>query len=281
MNYWLFNAEKQPQLSRNAEDIWFEENMGYSANEREKYGVPLGKMVPGDRVLMYVNNKGYVGIGTVTASWNGKGYKQKHVYKGCDYPEYRISINWQYDLRRTPFEIGWVSPQFLCSVTKPELLERIKTVLDCASKGYLPRPLAEEASEYLPTDEDERQEAHRQVKERRGQRVFRDKLLKRYGKRCQVTGSELLDVIEAAHIRPHRGTKDHHVGNGMLLRADVHTLFDLDLIGIEPGTLKIICSKNIKHEYANVVRNRLLVTEGNRPSEKALQYRYKRFCYRQ
>jgi hypothetical protein len=48
-----------------------------------------------------------------------------------------------------------------------------------------------------------------------------------------------MDVVEAAHIKPYRGAADNHPANGLLLRADLHTLFDLDLIGIEPGTLTV------------------------------------------
>jgi putative restriction endonuclease len=44
--------------------------------------------------------------------------------------------------------------------------------------------------------------------------------------------------LEAAHIWPYRGLSDNHVANGLLLRADLHTLFDVDLLGFEPSNLK-------------------------------------------
>jgi len=46
-------------------------------------------------------------------------------------------------------------------------------------------------------------------------------------------------VLEAAHIKPYRGKTDSHLENGLLLRADLHTLFDLNLIGVEPDTLTV------------------------------------------
>ena len=79
----------------------------------------------------------------------------------------------------------------------------------------------------MPTQGDERERLFRQIRARRGQRVFREKLRARYGDRCAVCGCNVLDVLEAAHIRPYRGDLDNHVENGLLLR---HTQFDLDLI---------------------------------------------------
>ncbi len=58
----------------------------------------------------------------------------------------------------------------------------------------------------------------------------------RYEHRCVVTGCTVIAVLEAAHIRPYRRPEDNDVKNGLLLRADIHTLFDLNLLGIEPGT---------------------------------------------
>jgi hypothetical protein len=92
---------------------------------------------------------------------------------------------------------------------------------------------------YIPEGVDRRPLVERQIRERRGQRHFRDALRKRYGDRCLVTGCEVLAVLEAAHISPYRGEEDNHPENGLLLRSDVHTLFDLDLLGIEPEKLRV------------------------------------------
>jgi putative restriction endonuclease len=87
---------------------------------------------------------------------------------------------------------------------------------------------------YAPRTGDQRRVTARQIRERRGQRAFRDALRRRYGGRCAVTGCTVLDLLEAAHIKPYRGDRDNNPQNGLLLRADIHTLFDLDLLGIEP-----------------------------------------------
>lgn len=91
---------------------------------------------------------------------------------------------------------------------------------------------------YIPQDGDWREVVERQIRERRGQQHFRDILRERYGDRCLVTGCEVLAVLEAAHIKPYQGEADNHPENGLLLRSDIHTLFDLDLIGIEPERLQ-------------------------------------------
>jgi HNH endonuclease len=63
---------------------------------------------------------------------------------------------------------------------------------------------------------------------------FRKKLIAAYRGRCAVTDCDAYDALEAAHILPYRGPAFDHVTNGLLRRADIHTLFDLNLIGIEP-----------------------------------------------
>jgi hypothetical protein len=95
------------------------------------------------------------------------------------------------------------------------------------------------AEDFVPEEGDWRANVFRQIKARRGQQAFRDSLRARYGDQCMISGCGLMDVIEAAHIKPYRGDADNHPANGLLLRADLHTLFDLDMIGIEPGTLVV------------------------------------------
>ncbi len=65
----------------------------------------------------------------------------------------------------------------------------------------------------------------REVTERQGQSAFRDQLLSAYG-RCAVTGTNVHSVLQAAHIEPYNGPATSTVANGLLLRADIHNLFD-------------------------------------------------------
>jgi len=105
---------------------------------------------------------------------------------------------------------------------------------------------------YSPEGIDRRPRVERQIRERRGQREFRDALRSRYGDRCLVTKCKILAVLEAAHISPYRGEADNHPENGLLLRSDIHTLFDLDLLGLEPEQLRVELHPCIADEYGHL-----------------------------
>lgn len=79
----------------------------------------------------------------------------------------------------------------------------------------------------------------RLIRARRGQEKFRKALLDQFGGRCVVCGSSFVDLLEAAHIYPYKTSADNRPANGLLLRSDIHTLFDLGLLGIDPGDLII------------------------------------------
>ncbi len=59
-----------------------------------------------------------------------------------------------------------------------------------------------------------------------GQSEFRAMIFKQYSSRCVVTGTSTAAVLQAAHIYPYRGNHSHQPWNGLLLRSDIHALFD-------------------------------------------------------
>jgi hypothetical protein len=132
-------------------------------------------------------------------------------------------------------------------------------------------------ADFVPIEEDRRKVVARQIRERRGQQQFRDALRQRYGDCCLVTGCEVLAVLEAAHISPYRGEDDNHPANGLLLRADVHTLFDLDFLGIEPDDLRIEIHPAVAKEYGTFAGAILRCRSRQRPAQKALSLRYEEF----
>ena len=151
-----------------------------------------------------------------------------------------------------------------------------------AAKDFRMSPGADEADaqddrEYLPRGGDCREKAWAQIFRRRGQGPFRDGLLRRYGSQCLVTGCTVLAILEAAHIDPYREDMHNHLGNGLLLRADIHTLFDLDLLVIEPTDLRIILHPDVAEHYNDIVADRLLVSGEQRPLIEALRRRYEQF----
>jgi predicted restriction endonuclease len=89
----------------------------------------------------------------------------------------------------------------------------------------------------------------RAIKTRRGQPAFRQALLTEYKGTCCITGCKIEAVLEAAHITPHGDETNYSVFNGLLLRADVHTLFDLGLLRINEAGIVMVDSSLNDSEY--------------------------------
>jgi len=81
--------------------------------------------------------------------------------------------------------------------------------------------------------EDERARVITSIHRRQGGGLFRRQLLDAYEHKCPITNYDATEALEAAHIIPYRGPVTNHPTNGLLLRADVHSLFDLGLIAID------------------------------------------------
>jgi putative restriction endonuclease len=85
---------------------------------------------------------------------------------------------------------------------------------------------------------------------RLGQGAFRVLVTDAYLRRCAVTGEKTLPVLEAAHIKPYALAGPHSVRNGILLRSDLHKLFDLGYVTVTP-TLTLEVSPRLKEEWEN------------------------------
>ncbi len=100
-----------------------------------------------------------------------------------------------------------------------------------------------------PNDEERRQTYARRV--RRGQSRFRMALQQLYGTRCAITGTPEESVLEACHIIPHAKTGDNSLDNGLLLRSDIHVLFDEHLLTLANDGQRILVHKDVTApEYA-------------------------------
>ena len=88
------------------------------------------------------------------------------------------------------------------------------------------------------------------VRPRLGQGTFRVLVTDTYQRRCAVTGERALPVLQAAHIRPVAGGGDHRLDNGLLLRSDVHTLFDRGYLTVSPE-LRVLVSHRLKDDFHN------------------------------
>ncbi len=85
---------------------------------------------------------------------------------------------------------------------------------------------------------------------RLGQGAFRVLVTDAYNRRCAITGERTLPVLEAAHIKPYSETGPHVISNGLLLRSDLHILFDDGYVTVTED-LHVEVSKRIKEEFEN------------------------------
>lgn len=85
---------------------------------------------------------------------------------------------------------------------------------------------------------------------RTGQGAFRVAVTDAYGRQCAVTGEHTLPVLEAAHIRPYGEGGSHEVQNGLLLRADLHILFDRGYVTVD-GDYRFVVSPRLGAEFHN------------------------------
>lgn len=87
-------------------------------------------------------------------------------------------------------------------------------------------------------------------KVRIGQGAFRISVTDAYAKRCAITGEKTLPVLEAAHIQPYADAGPNRTANGLLLRSDMHKLFDDGYLTITPD-FKVEVSARIREEFNN------------------------------
>src|SRR6266542_1680902 len=88
------------------------------------------------------------------------------------------------------------------------------------------------------------------ARQRLGQGAFRMLVMDSYRRRCAVTKEKALPVLQAAHIRPVSEGGRHLIANGLLLRSDLHVLFDRGYVSITP-TYEFRASKRLRDEFDN------------------------------
>ncbi len=88
------------------------------------------------------------------------------------------------------------------------------------------------------------------VRPRLGQGTFRVAVTGAYGSACAVSREHSLPVLEAAHIRPFADEGPHGVPNGLLLRADIHRLFDAGYVTVTPEH-HFVVSRRLRQEWEN------------------------------
>ena len=93
------------------------------------------------------------------------------------------------------------------------------------------------------------------VAARLGQGAFRVLLTQLYQGACAITGEHSLPVLDAAHIQPYADGGPHSLTNGLLLRSDVHRLFDRGYVTVSPD-YEFRVSDRLRAEWDNVTHQR-------------------------
>ena len=115
---------------------------------------------------------------------------------------------------------------------------------------YLFKVQSESKSQLILEDESPMYGKSVLTKVRLGQGAFRVLVTDAYNRKCAISGEKTLPVLEAAHIKPYAESGPHFISNSLLLRSDLHKLFDTGYLTIT-SDLKVEVSKRIKEEYQN------------------------------
>ena len=90
----------------------------------------------------------------------------------------------------------------------------------------------------------------RLVRPRLGQGGFQALVLDAYDRRCSITHHKIAPTLQAAHIKPVSKGGEHRLDNGVLLRSDVHTMFDRGYLGVTPD-YKLQVSSRLRTDFGN------------------------------
>lgn len=247
---WLNQSDLSALSVEQIESFLTDREQG-AANSARSVRAFVHDIQPGDRVFANAGKSSCKGMGIVTSDYLPPKHKKNPFRNQNENAQVRL-VDWQLD----------------ASVDLPEHFFNIPTV-----------QLLKPDESFLPNDQDERVAALQSVKLRRGQAAFRSELLVHFQRRCVVSDCQVEEILEAAHIHPYRGTKDHHVENGLLLRADLHTLFDLSLLAIDPQTHQLLLAPHVAQDpyYETLANKKIQFPKKQPPNRQALEARFKQF----
>lgn len=164
--------------------------------------------------------------------------------------------------------------------------EALQAIIDGVThNGVVGRPdmpeveqqlMADAAALGFPIDDlkDERDRRLVEMAVREGQDHFRSALLEAYNLRCAITGFDAVETLEAAHIYPYKGPATNRVTNGLLLRSDIHRLYDRGAVSVHETNRQVLVKPHLQvTEYAFLANCKLRLPRlaSNRPSTAALR----------
>jgi hypothetical protein len=209
----------------------------------------------------------------------GVGYELGHIlgkyYKSGELPSESQMLNDLHNLKGVYRELkGKIKENIFYSHDieknkKPDQ-KKLKKAID-KIKQYT------EPDDWEEATDDDLDEIHKiAVKIRKGQPKFRKNLLKLYDGKCAITNCNISQVLEAAHIIKHSKSGINHSKNGILLRSDIHSLFDLKKIRINPNNNHVEVDRTLKDsiywKYNNKIINSRI--DGQFPGKNYLEMKY-------
>ncbi|WP_213781785.1 HNH endonuclease [Caballeronia sp. dw_276] len=165
--------------------------------------------------------------------------------RGVKFAEYNLAVHGVWELA----DIGdtKLRPR---QISTPQAIELEEARISAMTDG-----------EFDPT-EDARRRIMRTLVQREGQPQFRRALIDEYAGACAISGCKVGALLEAAHIIPYLGPHTNDVSNGLLLRADLHKLFDMHMFRIDPESRTVyLCDELKASEYACIEGRRLRPTK--------------------
>lgn len=224
---YYFEAKRGKLVQINPENYWANALKG----ARDTWGLSTGFRLigPGDWVWAYFTNptSQILGVGVVKnpVAWNAR------------YGRHSIDIQWDAKLtaalKADPIPYSSYQQQVQSSAVRA----------NSTTQSVLERWLATRSSSAV-TAHRAVEFASREVRQRLGQGGFRSNALRAYNNTCAFSGCQEASVLQAAHIIPVGAGGSHDLSNSLLLRADLHNLFDLGQITVS-AELTIAVDPNV------------------------------------
>jgi len=219
-----------------------------SKGKRCDAGNPVFAIVKKESSFIFRVTGGLIRLGNEAADKYGSEWKENELRK--HYALNKLSNDASYlQLQKFLEKMSGVS--FIINRTK--------------GKGYTPDDYQIENTQEPVKDTDKEKDtpesynadprAWCQIKRRRGQPKFRKELMDHYNKTCAISGCTAVDALEAAHITPYAEGGDYSLENGLLLRVDIHTLYDLNLIGVDGDGYVHVSPKLDDDLYQNLAKD--------------------------
>ncbi|HZW34157.1 MAG TPA: HNH endonuclease [Isosphaeraceae bacterium] len=272
-DYYYYNTNGDSLVGPSRFRRLINEHCAATSGDR-RYGEELGRLAPGDILLMYENQMGVVAVGTVREQWDRESHRSRVFYdSGEQVPEYRIKVDW-FDLSENPIDkgelrerLGFISSRTIQRIVKKkDEVERMIAERLHDRSSLSPSRLTKVSRQTPPSEVGE------SVKDPPARmrcttiRIVRDtaearRLKELYEYHCQICGERIelgpsSFYAEVHHIHPlggeHQGLDEHH--NMLVVCPTHHAMFDLGVAEFDSENTVIISDKfhslNLKHRLA-------------------------------